>query len=164
MIAIFYIDKIKNSLIKGVKNKAGRNFLGRICIQGRGGGNKRKYRFLDFMRRVNSFGKILKIFRDPIRTAKICMILYLNGLNALSLVQQDVKLNTYIYTGFIYSQSIIQINNGYSLCLKYMPLFTSLSNIEFKPFGGAKIARAASVNCMMVSRNHHTATLKLNSK
>jgi large subunit ribosomal protein L2 len=164
MIPYYFYYNLKNKLIKGLKNKAGRNFYGRICIQGRGCGNKRNYRFIDFIRRLNYFGKIIKIYRDPIRTAKISLILYSNGLMSFSLIQKDIKINSIIYAGSIYDNSIKNINNGYSLTLKYMPLFSPLSNIELKPYGGSKIVRAAYVNCLMISKNDKSAILKLNSK
>jgi len=80
------------------------------------------------------------------------------------LLQKDVKINNIIYSGTIYNNKIKYINNGYSLPLKYMPLFTPLSNIELKPFEGSKIGRSASVNCIMTSKNDKSATIKLNSK
>jgi len=164
MISYYFYNSLKSNLIKGLKNNAGRNFYGRICIQGRGGGNKRKYRFIDFIRRLNYFGKIIKVYRDPIRTAKICLILYLNGLMSFILLQKDVKINSIVYTGGLYNNTIEKISNGYSLPLKYMPLFSPLSNIELKPYGGSILGRAASVNCIMISKNDKSAILKLNSK
>jgi len=164
MIVYYLLNLIKKQLIKGLKNKAGRNFFGRVCIFGRGGGNKRKYRYIDFFRRLNSYGIVIKIYRDPIRTAKLCLILYLNGFNAFSLLQKDVSLNQYIYSGNMCPNNIDLIRNGYSLILKYMPLFTGLSNIELKPLLGSKVVRAASVNAIMVSKNNESAVLKLNSK
>src|SRR5687767_3820615 len=164
MISYYFFNIIKNKLIKGLKNKAGRNFYGRICINGRGGGNKRKYRFIDFIRRLNSYGRIIKIYRDPIRSAKISLILYNNGILTFSLLQKDVKINDIIYSGSIYNDNIEYIKNGYSLLIKYMPLFTPISNIEFKPLEGSKIVRAASVNSIIISKNNQNSILKLNSK
>lgn len=163
MLSYYFINLIKKKLIKGIKNKGGRNFLGRVCIQGRGGGNKRKYRFIDFFRRLNCYGFVMKIFRDSNRTAKVCLILYVNGLNALSLLQKDVKLNSLIYSGSNFPGTILSINNGYSLLLKYMPLFSPLSNIELQPFSGSILARAASVNAIMISKTASNAILKFNS-
>ena len=149
--------------MKGLKNKAGRNFYGRVCIQGRGGGNKRKFRFIDFFRRLNIYGRIIKIYRDPMRSAKICLILYYNGLLVFSLLQKDLKINDIIYSGFIYNDNIEYIKNGYSILLKNMPLFTPLSNIELKPLEGSKIVRAASVSSLIILKNSNNSILKLNS-
>jgi len=163
MIAYYYLNLLKVKLIKGLKNTAGRNFLGRICIFGRGSGQKRRYRYIDFFRRLNSYGTILKFYRDPIRTAKLALILYLNGFAAYSLVQQGVIINQLIYAGNSSPNNIDFIKNGYSLILKYMPLFTSLSNIELKPLLGSKLVRAASVNAIIIVKNQNFATIKLNS-
>ena len=59
MIAFYFINKINKNLSKGLKKKGGRNFLGRVCIRGQGGGNKKLYRFIDFFRRLNMKGKII---------------------------------------------------------------------------------------------------------
>jgi len=56
------------------------------------------------------------------------------------------------------------IKNGYSLLIKYMPLFTPISNIEFKPLEGSKIVRAASASSIIISKNNKNSILKLNSK
>jgi large subunit ribosomal protein L2 len=164
MIFYYFFNSCKTKLVKGLKNKAGRNFYGRICIQGRGCGNKRIYRYIDFIRRINYFGRLIKVYRDPIRTSKIGLILYLNGLVSFILLQKDIKINDLIYSGTIFNNKIQNINNGYSLPLKHMPLFAPLSNIELEPFGGSIVGRAASVNCIMISKNDKSTIIKLNSK
>lgn len=164
MIIYHLINILGKKLIKGLKNRGGRNLHGRVCIYGRGGGNKRKYRIIDFIRRLNCYGRIIRIYKDPIRSAKICLILYSNGFITFSLLQKNIKVNDEIYSGSIYDKMIDSINNGYSLLIKYMPLFSPLSNIEFKPLEGSKIVRAASVSSIIISKNDYNSILKLNSK
>jgi len=137
-------------------------FFGRVCIRGLGGGNKRLYRYLDIFRRLNKYGKILKIFKDPNRTAKIALILYINGFTSYIIIQKNVKLNSIIYCGSIYNNEDI-IKNGFSLPIKYMPLYSTLSNIELVPFKGSCLGRSSSVSVLLLSKNNKYAYLRLNS-
>lgn len=164
MIVYYFFNNIKRKLIKGLKNKAGRNIHGRVCVYGRGGGNKRKLRFIDFFRRLNEFGNIMRIYRDTIRSAKICAVLYNNGFSTFILLQKDVKVNDSIYSGSFYNKDIECIKNGYSLLIKYMPLFTPLSNIEIRPFKGSTLVRAALTSGIIISKDNNNSILKLNSK
>src|SRR5579884_2966724 len=96
----FYCKKIISKLIRfGIVSQSGRNFLGRICVKGRGGGNKKNYRLIDFFRRINLSGKILKILYDCNRTSYIALILYKNGLNSFIIVTENLKVNDYVYSG-----------------------------------------------------------------
>jgi large subunit ribosomal protein L2 len=160
---IFYFTNfIKKRLIKGIKSKAGHNFMGRVCIVGCGGGNKKVYRYIDFYRRLNHYANIINIIYDPNRTAKIALVLYKNGLSSFILIQKNIKIKNQIYSGTKYDNNII-IKNGFSLPLKNMPLFSILSNIELRPFKGSSLCRAAGVSCILISKNLINAVLKLNS-
>jgi ribosomal protein L2 len=86
-------------LLVGKVSNAGRNFLGRICVQGRGGGKKFRYLKVDFYRRINSFGKILKILSKIYISGFLGLILYDNGLASYILLSDGVKLNDIIYSG-----------------------------------------------------------------
>jgi large subunit ribosomal protein L2 len=102
----FYCKRIISKLISfGVVSHGGRNFLGKVCIKGRGGGNKRNYRLIDFFRRVNSFGKVFKILYDCNRTAYIALIVYNNGLSSFVIATENLKLNDFIFSGNIYLES-----------------------------------------------------------
>jgi large subunit ribosomal protein L2 len=163
MIAFYFFNKIKKSLVKGLKNKGGRNFLGRVCVRGQGGGNKIKYRFIDFFRRINLKGKIIKILYDPNRTSRLALVIYLNGFSSYLLLQKNLKLNSIIYSGSNKLDSDI-IKDGYSLILKYMPLFSNICNIELKSYTGSTLCRAAETSCIMIGKINNKAILKLNSK
>jgi large subunit ribosomal protein L2 len=162
MIAYHFTNKIKKILSKGLKSKGGRNFLGRVCIRGQGGGNKRNYRFIDFYRRLNLKGKVINILYDPNRSARIVLVVYYNSLCSFLLLQKNVKLNTVIYSGTLLCEDEI-IHEGFSMPLKHMPLFSNISNIELKPFIGSTLCRAAGTSCMLVGKVKTKGVLKLNS-
>jgi large subunit ribosomal protein L2 len=158
------IKILEKKLTKGLKSTGGRNFLGRICVKGVGLCNsslRKIYRYLDFYRRINKKGILLKIFYDSNRSGKIGLILYENGLSSYILLQKNLKLFNSIYSGDILLEK--KINKGDSLLLKDMPLFSLVSNIENKPFKGGIICRAANVGALFISKDKHNGILKLNS-
>lgn len=158
------IKVLEKKLIKGLKSTGGRNFLGRVCVKGIGFCNssvRRLYRYLDFYRRINKKGILLKIFYDPNRSGKIGLILYENGLSSYILLQKDLKLFNVIYSGDLFFEK--KINKGDSFLLKNMPLFSLVSNIENKPFKGGTICRAANVGALFISKDKFNGILKLNS-
>jgi large subunit ribosomal protein L2 len=155
---------LKKKLTKGLKSTGGRNFLGRICVKGIGLCNtstKKLYRFLDFYRRINKKGILLSIIYDPNRTGKIGLILYENGLSTFILLQKGMLLLSYIYSGYLYKKS--NINIGDSILINNIPLFSVVSNIENKPFKGGTICRAAGVSGLLISKDKFKGILKLNS-
>lgn len=159
----YLISKIAKKLVKGLKSSGGRNFLGRVCVRGQGGGNKRKYRLIDIYRRVNCSGIILKIFYDSNRTGRIALVYYLNSFCSFVLLQKGVKVNSVVYAGSTLCKDDIAM--GYSMPLSYMPLFANISNIELIPFIGSTLCRAAGTSCMLVGKtnNGKYGILKLNS-
>jgi large subunit ribosomal protein L2 len=163
MTSHYFFNNIQKKLKKGMSSKSGRNFLGKVCIKGRGAANKVLFRFIDLYRRVNMKGKVINIVYDPNRTARLALIFYVNSYCAFILLQKNIKINSVIYSGTLLSDDIIQ--NGFSMPLKYMPLFSNISNIELKPFKGSQLCRAAGTSCMLVGKiNEKIGVLKLNSK
>ena len=164
MIAYYVIKFLKKKFIKGIKNVGGRCNLGRVTVRGRGGGNKINYRVLDFYRRINQFGYLIRIFYDPNRTCKIGLILFENSVSGLILIQKNIKLKESIYLGSEKISNIKhEIKNGYSMTLLNLPLFSVLSNVEFKPFKGGELCRAADTSCILVGKTLNKGILKLNS-
>lgn len=156
------INVLKKRMKKGFKSTGGRNFLGRVCVQGRGlckSSKKTLYRFLDFYRRINKVGMILNVYYDTNRTGKIGLILYENGLSSFILLQKGVMISSLINTGL----PILPLKLGDSTVLNNIPLFSIISNIENKPFKGGNLCRAAGVSALLVSKNDKFAFLKLNS-
>lgn len=158
------INVLKKNLIKGLKSNGGRNFLGRVCIRGQGyckSSLKKNVRFLDFYRRINKNGILLKIYYDPNRTGKIGLVLYENGLSSFLLIQKGLKIFNTIYSGFILKKK--NLNIGDSTIINHMPLFSILSNIEDKPVKGSTLCRAAGVGGLLISKDNNIGVLKLNS-
>lgn len=163
MISYYFFKKLKKKLTKGISKKGGRNITGKVCVRGRGGGNKLLFRFIDFYRRLNLKGKVLKIIYDTNRTARLALVSYVNSICSYILLQKNVKVNSIIYSGTLLFDDIIQ--SGYSMPLKYMPLFSNISNIELKPFLGSQLCRSAGTSCMLVGKiKNKIGVLKLNSK
>jgi large subunit ribosomal protein L2 len=163
MITSYFFKQYSKRLSKGISKKSGRNFLGRVCVRGRGGGNKRVFRFIDMYRRINQFGKVLNVVYDPNRSARLAFVLYLNSSCSYVLLQKGVKINDVIYSGSkLYKDE--KIRSGFSLPLKFMPLFSNISNIEIKPLIGSSVCRAAGTSCMLIGKaKNNKGILKLNS-
>jgi len=152
-------------LLVGKVSSGGRNFLGRVCVQGRGGGKKFRYLKIDFYRRINSFGKILKILSKIYISGFLGLILYENGLASYILLADGVKLGHIIYSGTS-ANSFLSFNNlylGWALPLKNINLFSVVNSVENKPYKGSIIVRAAGVGCILIGRSEKFSILKLNS-
>ena len=158
------INILKKKLTKGLKSKGGRNFLGRVCIKGQGlcsSSMKKKFRYLDFYRRINKNGILLNIYYDPNRTGKIGLILYINGLSSFILIQKGLKIFDSIYSGYFLKNN--NIKKGDSTIINNVPLFSVISNVENKPYKGGNLCRAAGVSALLISKDNNIGILKLNS-
>jgi len=159
------INILNKKLRKGWKSTGGRNFLGRVCTKGKGNCNsstKSIYRYVDFYRRINKVGKLLKIYYDPNRTGKIGLIIYENGLSCFILLQKGIKIWDNIYSGVDLLKNY-KINKGDSTLIKNMPLFSVMSNIENKPYKGGILSRAAGVSSLLISKDKSNGIVKFNS-
>jgi large subunit ribosomal protein L2 len=163
MMIYYAIKFLKKKLIKGIKKMGGRCNSGRVTVRGQGGGNKKLYRVIDFYRRLNEYGELIAILYDPNRSSKLGLIIFSNSLSSFILIQKEVKIGSLIYLGtkFMQYKSIIQ--NGYSMPLSEMPLYSVLSNVEFKPFTGKGLCRAADTSCVLIGKTKNKGVLKLNS-
>jgi len=103
----------------------------------------------------------LNISYDPIRTSKIGLVIYENGLSSYILLQKGVKVDTLLYSGSFFNSE--QVKKGDSILLKYMPLFSVVSNIENKPYKGGSLCRAAGVGSVLIGKKKGKGILKLNS-
>jgi len=165
MYQIYFYKKFTKMLLVGKVSNAGRNFLGRVCVQGRGNGKKFRYLKIDFYRRINSFGKILKILSKIYISGFLGLILYDNGLAGYILLSEGVNLNDIIYSGITANNTVLLNNKflGWALPLKNITLFSVVNSIENKPYKGAIIARAAGVSSVLIGRTDKFSILKLNS-
>jgi len=135
--------------------------LGRICVFHRGGGNVRKYRLLDFSRRLNLFGRVYKIVSDPNRTAYVALIFYDNGLFSYVLSVDGLFVGARVFSGTVLNDNIFSLGSAFPL--KYVPLFSIVNCIEAVPGKGGIFARAAGVGAIVVSKLDDYVFLKLRS-
>jgi large subunit ribosomal protein L2 len=158
----YLLNKLDKDFRYGVVKSGGRNFLGRVCVNGRGGGNKKKYRVVDYLRRVCSMGRLLRISYDSFRSAFLGLLLYNNGLVSYIILSNDIFVGNFVYSG-IYSDAILVKDLGWAVPLSSISLFSVISNIELEPYKGAKLARSAGVSCILTGREKNKAIIKLRS-
>ncbi len=152
-------DKPEKSLTKALKSKAGRNSYGRITVRHQGGGNKKKYRVIDFRR--DKFGVPAKVFSieyDPNRSARIALLHYADGEKRYILAPKGLKVGEVVKSG-----QDAEIKNGNALPLTSIPIGTFVHNVEFKPGLGGKIARSAGSSVQLMARESGYALLKMPS-
>jgi hypothetical protein len=98
-IIVNLLSKFDKKIMTTIGSTGGRNILGRVCIFHRGGGKKRLYRPIDFIRRVNDYGTVIKIYKAAKRTAFIGTILYLNGLLSNLLMAENSRIGSLLFNG-----------------------------------------------------------------
>lgn len=141
-------EKPVKQLTLGLTKKSGRNQFGRITSLNKGGGHKRKYRFIDFKRQLyNDSGSVLNIEYDPNRSAFIALIQYDSGALSYILAPQNLKKGDKVESIFKIDNKSINIDHsshiGTSLPLFLVPKGTIIHNIELKPGKGGQLARSA---------------------
>jgi len=165
MFVVEYLfNRIEKKQTYGKTSKGGRNFLGRICVRGRATLSKFIYRSIDFFRRINCFGLICKIFYDNNRSAFIGLVVYANGLASYIILSDLNNINDIIYSGVgIHCTYLDMKNEGWAIPLSSINLFTLVSNIEFNPFSGIKLLRAAGCSGLLIKQINSKFYLKLKS-
>ena len=153
-------NKPEKSLIcKNQRNK-GRNNRGIITIRHRGGGHKKKYRYIDFKRnKFNIKATVTSIEYDPNRNARIALLTYTDGEKRYILHVNNLKVGDIVTSGLTASVSI-----GNTLPLDKIPLGTSIHNIELIPLRGGQIVRAAGTSAKILAKEGNYVTLRLPSK
>src|SRR6202047_3152103 len=146
-------------LTEGLRGKGGRNNTGRITMRWRGGGNKRRYRIIDFKRmKVNMPATVERLEYDPNRTAFIALIRYQDGELAYILAPQRLRPGDTVASG-----ERVDVKPGNTMPMRSMPLGTIIHNVEMKPGKGGQIARAAGTYAQLVGRDQGYALLRLSS-
>nr|ARW68748.1 ribosomal protein L2 [Palisada sp.] len=149
----------EKKLTKGIKSAQGRNNRGVITSRHRGGGHKKRYRFIDFKRdKFNILGKVQSIEYDPNRNARIALVSYQDGDKRYILHPRSLTIGQKIISGHD-----VPIEIGNCLPLDNIPLGTAVHNIELKPNKGGQIVRAAGTYAQIVAKEGHLVTLKLPS-
>lgn len=149
----------EKSLLVSLKKNSGRNAQGKITVRHRGGGNRRKYRIIDFKRNKDGIpAKVATIEYDPNRTANIALLHYAYGEKAYILAPVGLEVGTTVLSG-----PTADIKPGNAMALKDMPVGTVIHNIELKPGKGAQLVRSAGVSAQLMAKEGKKALLRLPS-
>ena len=149
----------EKSLLVSLKKNSGRNAQGKITVRHRGGGNRRKYRIIDFKRNKDGIpAKVATIEYDPNRTANIALLNYADGEKAYILAPVGLEVGTTVLSG-----PTADIKPGNAMALKDMPVGTVIHNIELKPGKGAQLVRSAGVSAQLMAKEGKKALLRLPS-
>ena len=149
----------EKSLITTKKKHSGRNSYGRITVRHRGGGNKVKYRIIDFKRQNANANTVIGIEYDPNRTAYIALLQDTEGTKSYIIAPEGLKDGDVIYSG-----PEADIKPGNTLPIANIPVGTVINNIEIYPGKGAQLVRSAGAMAQLVSKeNNGMAQIRLPS-
>ena len=149
----------EKSLLAPLDKKAGRNSYGRITVRHRGGGNRKKYRIIDFKRQKHNVeATVLGIEYDPNRSAFIALVQYEDGEKRYILAPHGLKAGDKVVSG-----ADADIKPGNALPLKNIPVGTFIHNVEPYPGKGAQLARAAGIMAQLMAKENGMALLRLPS-
>lgn len=152
-------DKPEKSLVVTIKKNGGRNNQGRITIRHKGGGEKRKYRIIDFKRNKRDIpGVVATIEYDPNRSANIALINYKDGEKRYIIAPKDLKVGMEIVSG---ENADIKVGNA--LPIMNIPVGTVIHNIELKPGKGGELARSAGASAQILGREGNYVMVRLSS-
>ncbi len=155
------LDKVKpeKSLLETNKKNAGRNNYGRITVRHQGGGNRQKYRIIDFRRdKVDMPAKVLFIEYDPNRSANIARLEYEDGERRYILAPIGLQRGDTVLSG-----AGADIKPGNTLPLQNIPVGTVIHNVELYPGRGAQLVRAAGVAAQLMAKENGYGQVRLPS-
>ena len=151
--------KPERSLTETLKKNAGRNSYGRITVRHRGGGNKRKYRIIDFKRdKMDAPATVLRLEYDPNRSANIALVQYEDGEKRYILAPAGLKAGDQVL-----SSAAADIKPGNCLPLANIPTGTIIHNIELYPGKGGQLVRSAGVMAQLMAKENGYALVRLPS-
>lgn len=149
----------EKSLTEPIKKVGARNNTGMITMRHIGGGHKRRYRLVDFIRnKVEVAAKVLAIEYDPNRTCRIALIGYVDGAKAYIIAPIGLNVGDQVI-----SSDKADIKPGNSLPLGFIPVGTTIHNVELRPGKGAQVARGAGVSAVLVSKEEKYCQVRLPS-
>ena len=149
----------EKSLVVSMKKISGRNNQGKITVRHHGGGEKRKYRIIDFKRnKYDIVGKVATIEYDPNRTANIALINYLDGEKRYIIAPKNLKVGMEIVSG-----ENVDIKVGNALPLINIPVGTVIHNVELRPKKGAELCRSAGASAQILGREGNYVMIRLSS-
>ena len=152
-------NKPEKSLLAPISKKAGRNNQGKITVRHQGGGEKRKYRIIDFKR--NKFGiegTVASVEYDPNRSSNICLINYADGEKRYILAPKGIKVGMKVI-----SSENADIKIGNALPIANIPVGTTVHNVELKPGKGGELARSAGSSVQILGREGNYVLVRLTS-
>ena len=151
--------KPERSLIAKKHSTGGRNNYGRKTSRHRGGGHKQRYRVVDFRRNKDGVpASVATIEYDPNRNARIALLHYHDGEKRYILAPAGLKVGDKLANG---SQAEVRVGNA--MPLRYVPVGTTVHNVELKPGAGGRMARSAGSSVQLVAKEGAYATLRLPS-
>jgi large subunit ribosomal protein L2 len=151
--------KPERSLTKSKPKTGGRNSYGRMTARHRGGGHKQKYRMVDFRRDKDGIpAKVAAIEYDPNRNARIALLHYVDGEKRYIIAPTGVVVGDMLQSGHG-----AEIRAGNALALRYIPVGTTVHNVELKPGAGGKMGRGAGAAIQLVAKEGLFATVRLPS-
>ncbi len=152
-------DKPERSLLEDQRKSGGRNNTGRITVRHIGGGNRTKYRIIDFKRNKDGIVATVKSIQyDPNRSANIALLCYADGEKRYILAPVGLNVGDKVMSG-----AGADIKVGNALKLEDIPVGTMVHNIEMKPGRGGQIARSAGISAQIMAKEGAYATIKMPS-
>ena len=152
-------DTPEKSLLAPKSKKGGRNNTGRITVRHHGGGNKQKYRIIDFKRNKDGIPATVKTIEyDPNRSANIALLFYADGEKRYILAPKGLKVGDVLLSG---ENADIKVGNA--KCINQIPVGSLIHNIELHPGKGGQIARSAGVSAQILGRVEKYVLVRLGS-
>ena len=149
----------EKSLLAKKKEKAGRNSYGRITVRHQGGGNRQKYRIIDFKRNKDDmYATVVGIEYDPNRSANIALLEYEDGTKTYILAPQGLKDGDKVISG-----AKVDIKPGNCMPIESIPVGTMIHNIELNPGQGGKMVRAAGQGAQLMAKEEKYSHVRLPS-
>ncbi len=146
-------------MLEPKKKHSGRNSYGRITVRHRGGGNRQKYRIIDFKRnKMDIEAEVKTLEYDPNRSAHIALLVYADGEKRYILAPNGLKVGDKVYSG-----KEADIKPGNALPLTHIPVGTVIHNIELYPGKGAQLVRSAGNQAQLMAREGAYALIRLPS-
>ena len=151
--------KPERSLVETLKKHSGRNSYGRITVRHKGGGNKRKFRIIDFKRdKTDMFAEVLRLEYDPNRSAFIALVKYEDGELRYILAHNGLKAGDKVL-----SSAAADIKPGNCLPIANIPVGTVIHNVELNPGRGAQLVRSAGTAAQLMAKDGELAQVRLPS-
>ena len=151
--------KPERSLVESQKKHAGRNSYGRITVRHQGGGNRKKYRVIDFKRdKVDMEATVLRLEYDPNRSANIALVQYEDGEKRYIIAPVGLKAGDKII-----SSASADIKPGNCLPIANIPVGTVIHNIEMHPGKGAQLVRSAGAAAQLMAKENGDAQIRMPS-